>query len=93
MIKSFQSKETEKVWFGKYSTKLPKEIQQFARRKLKMLNNSVNLIDLRIPLSNSLEKLRGNLKKFYNIRINQKWRIIFNWKNGNAFKVKIVDYH
>ena len=72
---------------------LSKEIQQFARRKLKMLNNSVNLIDLRIPLSNSLEKLRGNLKKFYNIRINQKWRIIFNWKNGNAFKVKIVDYH
>jgi len=58
-----------------------------------MLNNSVDLIDLRIPPSNRLEKLSGDLRNFYSIRINQQWRIIFNWKNGNSFKVEIIDYH
>ena len=93
MIKSFHSKETEKIWLGEFSIKLPKEIQQIARRKLRMLNNSVDLIDLRIPPSNRLEKLSGDLRNFYSIRINQQWRIIFNWKNGNSFKVEIIDYH
>lgn len=58
-----------------------------------MLNNSVDLIDLRIPPSNRLEKLNGNLKDFYSIRINNQWRIIFIWNNGNASNVEIVDYH
>ena len=87
MIKLFKSKETEKNWIGEFSRKLPEEIQQLARRKLRMLNNSSDLNDLKIPPSNRLEKLSGNLKDFYSVRINIKWRIIFNWKNGNAFNV------
>ncbi len=93
MIKSFKSKETEKIWVGEFSRKLPEDIQQLARRKLRMLNNSSDLNDLKIPPSNRLEKLSGNLNGFYSIRINIKWRIIFNWKNGNAFNLEIIDYH
>ncbi len=58
-----------------------------------MLNNSQNIADLRIPPSNRLEKLSGNLKEFYSIRINDQWRIIFQWNNGQASEVEIVDYH
>lgn len=58
-----------------------------------MINNSVDVADLRIPPANRLEKLKGNLKDFYSIRINNQWRIVFEWKNGNAFGVKIADYH
>jgi len=58
-----------------------------------MLNNSVNLADLRIPPSNRLEKLSGKLKDFYSIRINDQWRIIFKWNVGNALEVEIIDYH
>ena len=93
MIKSFKSKETEKIWSGKFSRKLPEDIQQIARRKLRMLNNSTDLNDLKVPPSNRLEKLSGNLKDYHSIRINIKWRIIFVWKNGNAFNVEIIDYH
>ena len=93
MIKSFGNKETEKIWNGQRSKKLPNEIQEIARRKLRMLNNSQDIQDLRIPPSNRLEKLRGNLKDFYSIRINKQWRIIFIWENGNAFQVEIMDYH
>ena len=93
MIKSFGDKETEKIWNGVRSKKLPNEIQQIGRRKLRMLNNSQDLQDLRIPPSNRLEKLSGDLKDFYSIRINSQWRIIFHWDSGNAFEVKIVDYH
>ena len=71
MIKSFGSKETKKVWIGQRSKKLPNEIQDIARRKLRMLNNSQDIQDLRIPPSNRLEKLGGNLKKYYSIRINR----------------------
>lgn len=93
MIFSFEDKETEKIWNGILSKKLPIEIQQTARRKLRMLNNSIDIMDLRIPPANRLEKLKGDLKEFYSIRINNQWRIIFKWENGNAFEVKIVDYH
>jgi proteic killer suppression protein len=93
MIKSFGNKETEKIWEGIRSKKLPNEIQNIARRKLRMINNAQNINDLRIPSSNHLEKLDGNLKKFYSIRINKQWRIIFIWENDNAFEVEIVDYH
>lgn len=93
MIKSFKLKETEKIWNGEFSKKLPIEIQHIARRKLRMLNNSTDLADLKIAPSNRLEKLTGDLKKYYSIRINNKWRIIFEWKNGNAFAVQIIDYH
>ena len=93
MITSFGSKETDKIWNGIRSKKLPSEIQEVARRKLRMLNNSIDVIDLKIPPSNRLEKLSGGLKDFYSIRINKKWRIIFNWNNGNASNVEIIDYH
>ena len=93
MIKSFGNKETEKIWQGVRSSKLPNEIQDVSRRKLRMLNNSENLIDLRIPPSNRLEKLVGNLVNYHSIRINSQWRIIFKWENGNADDVQIIDYH
>jgi len=93
MILSYGSKETEKVWFGERVKKWPLDIQTSGRRKLRMLNNSQNLADLRIPPSNRLEKLSGNLKDYYSIRINDQWRIIFNWADGNATQVEIIDYH
>ena len=93
MIVSFGSSETEDVWNGIRVKKLPIEIQNIGRRKLRMLNNSINLADLRIPPSNRLEKLAGKLKDFYSIRINDQWRIIFTRNSGNAFEVEIVDYH
>lgn len=93
MIISFGSKDTEKIWNGIRVAKLPMEIQTIGRRKLRMLNNSQNVSDLTIPPSNNLEKLKGNLKEFYSIRINNQWRIIFKWDNGNASEVEIIDYH
>ena len=93
MIISFGSKETEKIWNGIVAKKPSIEIQQIGRRKLRMLNNSQDLIDLRIPPSNRLEKLNGNLRDYYSIRVNMQWRIIFIWENGNASLVEIVDYH
>ena len=93
MIISFGSKETEKIWNGERVKNLPFEVQTVGRRKLRMLNNSQNITDLKIPPSNRLEKLSGNMKGFYSIRINDQWRIIFKWKNGHSQEVKIVDYH
>ncbi len=93
MIVSFGSKDTEKIWNGILIKKPSREIQEIGRRKLRMLNNSIDINDLRIPPSNRLEKLSGNLKDFYSIRINNQWRIIFIWENGNASNVEIVDYH
>jgi proteic killer suppression protein len=93
MIISFGTKDSEKIWNGERVKNLPLEIQQIGRRKLRMLNNSQNLIDLRIPPSNKLEKLSGKLSGFYSIRINDQWRIVFKWDDGNANKVTILDYH
>lgn len=93
MILSFGSKETEKIWNGERVRKLPNEIQEIGRRKLRMLNNSHSMNDLKVPPSNRLEKLSGNLKEFYSIRINDQWRIVFKWQNGNVFEVRIADYH
>ncbi len=93
MILSFGNEETEKIWNGLRVKGLPNEVQQIGRRKLRMLNNSVNLIDLRIPPANRLEKLSGKLKAYYSIRVNDQWRIIFKWESGNAMEVEIVDYH
>ena len=93
MIISFASKETEKIWEGERIKKIPLEIQKVGRRKLRMLNNSQDINDLKVPLSNRLEKLEGKLKDFYSIRINNQWRIIFQWDNDQAKEVKIIDYH
>ena len=88
MILSFGNKETEKIWKGIVSKKLPREIQDNARRKLRMIHNSVDITDLRIPPSNKLEKLKGSLKEFHSIRINDQWRIIFEWKEFGYSKEK-----
>lgn len=93
MIISFGNSDTEQIWLGNRIKKLPIEIQNISRRKLRMINNSINIADLRIPPANRLEKLSGKLKDFYSIRINDQWRIIFKWTSGNAFEVEIIDYH
>ena len=93
MIISFGNKDTENIWNGNRVKSLPPEIQLTGRRKLRMLNNSQNLNDLKIPPSNRLEKLRGKLKEFYSIRINDRWWIAFKWNDGNAEDVIIIDYH
>ena len=91
MIISFGSKDTEKIWDGERVKKIPIEVQNVGRRKLRMVNNSQNLTDLRVPPSNRLEKLKGS--EFYRIRINNQWRVVFRWIDNNAFDVEILDYH
>lgn len=93
MIKSFGDKESEKMWNGIRSKKLPNEIQDVTRRKLRMINNAQDVNDLRIPPANRLERLKGDLQEYYSIRINNQWRIIFKWINNDAYEVRIVDYH
>jgi len=93
MIVSFGSKEAEKIWNGERIKKIPMEIQQLGRRKLRMLNNSQNIADLMIPPSNRLEKLSGKSKDYYSIRINDQWRIIFKWENNHSYEVEIIGYH
>jgi len=93
MILSFGTKETKKIWAGVRIKGLSTELQEVARRKLRMLNSSQNLTDLQVPPSNRLEKLKGKLVDHYSIRINDQYRIIFKWDNGNAREVEIIDYH
>lgn len=93
MIKTFKDAETEKIYQRERSRKLPPDIQQTALRKLRMINNSININDLRVPPANRLEKLSGNREGQYSIRINDQWRICFEWKSGDAFNVEITDYH
>lgn len=93
MIRSFADRETERIWEGRPSRRLPLEIQAVVRRKLRMLNNAAELADLRIPPANRLEALRGDRKGQHSIRINDQWRLCFRWADGDAFDVAIVDYH
>lgn len=93
MIVSFADRETKKIWLGEKSKVLPTEIQQVARRKLRMINNAEDINDLRIPPANHLKKLKGELSDFHSIRINDQWRIIFKWQSNNAENVQITDYH
>lgn len=93
MIKSFGNRDTEKIWSGEYSRAFSQDIQEITRRKLRMLNSSTDLIDLRVPPSNKLEKLKGNLREYYSIRVNNQWRVIFNWYQNNAYQVELIDYH
>lgn len=93
MIKSFACKETEKIWKGEVSRRLPRDIQETARRKLRMVNNARSLQDLRVPPANRLEALKGDLEGRHSIRVNDQWRICFIWRDDNAYQVEIVDYH
>ena len=93
MIVSFGDKTTQKIWDGEWVKGFATDIQETARRKLRMLNNSIDIKDLMISPSNRLEKLKGNLKDFHSIRVNNQWRIIFRWDNGCAFDAQLIDYH
>jgi len=93
MIKTFKDEETEKVFHRQFSKKLPADIQAVALRKLRMLNNAFTMADLRIPPANHLEKLTGKRAGQYSIRINDQWRICFEWRSNSAHNVEITDYH
>ncbi|MCI0550245.1 MAG: type II toxin-antitoxin system RelE/ParE family toxin [Anaerolineae bacterium] len=93
MIESFASEETQKIFLGEISRKLPKDIQRTARRKLIYLDDAEDLQDLLAPPGNRLEKLKGGRAGQYSIRINDQWRICFTWSDNKAKNVEIVDYH
>jgi proteic killer suppression protein len=93
VIEQFACRETERIWLGEVSRRLPRDIQEIARRKLRILNNAKTLQDLRVPPANRLEALKGDRAGQYSIRINDQWRICFVWDNGHATEVAIVDYH
>jgi len=93
MIRSFNCRETKKIFDLERSGKFPYEIQTIALRKLRMLDNAITLNDIRIPPANCLEKLRGDRDGQYSIRINGQWRICFRWNGKDVFQVEIVDYH
>jgi proteic killer suppression protein len=93
MIKSFKCKETEKLFYGRFSAKLPQEIQRPAVFKLKIINAASILETLRVPPSNHLEALHQDREGQHSIRINKQWRICFIWKDSNAYDIEIVDYH
>ncbi|HEX2256315.1 MAG TPA: type II toxin-antitoxin system RelE/ParE family toxin [Afifellaceae bacterium] len=93
MIVGFADRETQLIWSGRRSRRLPPEIQPAALRKLRLLNRAARLDDLRVPPGNRLEGLAGDRAGQYSIRINQRWRICFRWTEGGPDDVAIVDYH
>lgn len=93
MITGFKDKEAEKIWRGEVSRRLPRDLQEIIRRKLRMLNNARTLADLRSPPANHLESLKGSRKGQHSLRINDQWRLCFVWTDGNAEGVEIADYH
>jgi toxin HigB-1 len=93
VIKTFKDDLTRKVYLRKPSRTLPPDIQQVALRKLRMINNSISINDLRVPPANRLEKLSGDRAGQWSIRINDQWRVCFEWQGSDAHNVEIVDYH
>jgi len=93
VIESFSDRETGRIWRREFSRRLPKEIQAVGLRKLIVLHRSKDLNDLRTPPGNRLERLSGDRRGQYSIRINDQWRICFRWNDGNAADVEITDYH
>jgi proteic killer suppression protein len=93
VIKNFKDTETQKIYQRQRSRKLPSDIQQVALRKLRMINNSISINDLRVPPANRLEKLSGNRAGQWSIRINDQWRICFRWEGSDVLDVEITDYH
>ena len=93
MIASFADRETEKIWNGERSRRLPSDIQSVALRKLRLLNAASRLADLKVPAGNRLEVLKRDRAGQWSIRINDQWRICFRWTGKGAEDVEIVDYH
>ncbi len=93
MIKSFSDKYTEELFNRQKVKKFPPSILKVAYRKLLLIDAVERIEDLRVPPGNRLEKLFGDLSGKYSIRINNQWRIVFEWKENNAYEVKIIDYH
>ena len=96
VIESFGNQLSEDLFDDKVSRlfrQFPQELRRVARRKLLYLHDAAELTDLRVPPGNRLEALKGEWKGFHSIRINDQWRIVFQWKDGNAYKVRVVDYH
>ncbi len=93
MIRSFRDKETQTVFQGRFSRRLPSDIQSIAERKLIMLHRAVTLTDLRVPPANRLEALKGDRDGQHSIRVNEQWRICFEWREDGVYNVEIVDYH
>lgn len=93
MIKSFNCKETQRVFNRSFSKKMPQNIQLKARQKLVLLDAAIEITDLKIPPGNRLEELKSDRKGQYSIRINDQWRICFTWQDGDAYNVEIIDYH
>lgn len=93
MLRSFRDSETERIWAGVRSRRLPPDIQDAALRKLRLLNRAGRLEDLLAPPGNRLEALRGDRRGQHSIRINQQWRICFRWNDGHCDDVEICDYH
>ncbi|MGD2091181.1 MAG: type II toxin-antitoxin system RelE/ParE family toxin [Candidatus Aminicenantes bacterium] len=96
MIRNFVDKTARDVYDGtnsRYSRKLPRELHAKARRLFDQINAAPSLEFLRVPPGNKLEKLVGNMKGDWSLRINNQWRIVFRWENNDAYDVRIVDYH
>lgn len=93
MIKSIYDSETEKIWEQEYSKKIPEDVQERGRQKLVQVHSAEKLTDLRTPPGNQLEKLTGDREGQWSIRINQQWRVCFEWESGDAYGVEITDYH
>ena len=93
MIESFGDSATESIYRGLRVRGLPRDIQERARRKLRMINQARIVEDLQVPPGNQLEQLKGKLAGFCSIRINQQWRVVFRWEDGSKREVKIIDYH
>lgn len=93
MILSFAGRETDLVWQGVRSRRLPEDVQRIGLRKMLYLNRARVIADLREPPGNRLEQLKGNRRGKWSIRINDQWRICFEWRDGDAHNVEIVDYH
>ncbi|MBI6546477.1 MAG: type II toxin-antitoxin system RelE/ParE family toxin [Cyanobacteria bacterium NC_groundwater_1444_Ag_S-0.65um_54_12] len=93
MIRSFKDRESARVFNRESVRRLPPDILRVAHRKLRQIHVSVNLDDLRIPPGNRLEALTGDSEGRYSIRINDQWRICFDWHDGDAHEVEIIDYH
>ena len=93
MIRSFRAKDTEAIWHRRHVRKLSPELSRLTYNKLVLINAAENINDLRVPPGNRLEKLAGARAGQYSIRVNEQWRVCFNWRGDDAYDVEIVDYH